>query len=223
MTGVAMTGVAMTGVAMTGVAMTGVREQAGPFGRAARTVADVVDQIPESAWDGPGLGEWDLRSLVGHTSRALLTVESYLERPAPTEDLTGPVDYLLGSGSSDASSVAERGRAAGAALGEDPARAFGAIVARVLPLLDRDDDPLVTTIAGGMRLSSYLPTRTFELVAHGLDITDALADPVPDFGAGVWSLVLGLAAEVAARGDRASVLLRALTGRAGLPEGFSVV
>ena len=30
----------------------------------------------------PGLGEWDVRSLVGHTSRALLTVETYLASPA---------------------------------------------------------------------------------------------------------------------------------------------
>lgn len=203
--------------------MSSLHEPADLFGRAARAVAEVVDTIPPDRWDGPGLGEWDLRSLVGHTSRALLTVEAYLERPAAAEDLTGPVDYLLGSGSSDPSSVAERGRAAGAALGENPARTFGDILARVLPLLDRDDDPLVSTIAGGMRLSSYLPTRTFELVVHGLDIADALGTPAPDFGPGPWSLVLGLAAEVASRGDRAPVLLRALTGRAGLPENFSVV
>jgi len=42
-----------------------------------RTAAIVGDR-----WDRPGLGEWDVRSLVGHTSRALLTVETYLARPA---------------------------------------------------------------------------------------------------------------------------------------------
>ncbi|WP_457206920.1 hypothetical protein, partial [Nocardioides sp. P5_C9_2] len=32
-------------------------------------------------WDHDGLGEWDVRALVGHTSRAFLTVETYLARP----------------------------------------------------------------------------------------------------------------------------------------------
>ena len=31
-------------------------------------------------WERPGLGEWDIRALVGHTSRSLLTVEIYLAR-----------------------------------------------------------------------------------------------------------------------------------------------
>lgn len=29
--------------------------------------------------DRPGLGEWNVRVLVGHTSRSLLTVEAYLD------------------------------------------------------------------------------------------------------------------------------------------------
>ena len=33
-------------------------------------------------WTRPGLGDWDVRALVGHTSRALLTVEEYAARPA---------------------------------------------------------------------------------------------------------------------------------------------
>lgn len=30
-------------------------------------------------WDHPGLGEWDVRALVGRTSRSFLTVETYLD------------------------------------------------------------------------------------------------------------------------------------------------
>ncbi|MDT5335177.1 MAG: hypothetical protein QOD90_682, partial [Mycobacterium sp.] len=41
---------------------------------AARAFAGLVRAIPESAWEGPGLGEWDLRALVGHMSRSLITV-----------------------------------------------------------------------------------------------------------------------------------------------------
>src|SRR5262244_524873 len=47
-----------------------------------RTAALVGDR-----WDRPGLGEWDVRALVGHTSRALVTVETYLARPAAAADV----------------------------------------------------------------------------------------------------------------------------------------
>jgi uncharacterized protein (TIGR03083 family) len=204
--------------------MTSVRAQADLFGRAARAVADLVGTIPAGSWDEPGLGEWDLRALVGHTSRSLLTVEAYLGQPAEREDLTSPENYLATAiASVDPASIVQRGRDAGAALGSDPAASFSAIVARVLPLLDREDDPLIRTIAGGMRLSTYLQTRTFELVVHGLDIADALGVGPPAFAPEVWEVGLGLAVRSALVKGWGPDLLRAVTGRAGLPEGFSVV
>lgn len=50
-------------------------------------------EIPADAWDGPGLGEWDLRALVGHTSRSLITVSTYLKTTAEREDITTPHGY----------------------------------------------------------------------------------------------------------------------------------
>ncbi|MDQ0096006.1 hypothetical protein [Paeniglutamicibacter psychrophenolicus] len=44
--------------------------------------------------DQPGLGEWDVRALVGHTSRALLTVETYLARPAQAVDVASAAEYF---------------------------------------------------------------------------------------------------------------------------------
>ena len=61
----------------------------------AEVVAELVGRIPRDAWDGPGLGDWNLRDLVGHTSRSLVTVIEYFERPVGREDLAGPVDYYL--------------------------------------------------------------------------------------------------------------------------------
>lgn len=209
--------------------MTALTEQADLFAAAAYAVAELVATIPDEAWDGPGLGEWDLRALVGHTSRALLTVETYLGKPAEREDVLSAEAYVAGAGSPtdpaavDPAAVAQRGVAAGAALGPDPAVGFRAIVHRVLPLLDREDDPLVTTIAGGMRLSVYLQTRTFELVVHGSDIADALGVRSPEFPVEVWTAALVLAARVAATTRDRDGLLRALTGRATLPPGFSIV
>ena len=48
---------------------------------AAHWFVDTVTLVGDR-WEEPGLGEWDVSSLVGHTSRALLTVEAYLEQPA---------------------------------------------------------------------------------------------------------------------------------------------
>ena len=207
--------------------MSSVREQANLFGQAARAVAALVDTIPPERWDGPGLGEWDLRALVGHTSRSLLTVEAYLQRPAERVDLATAAAYVAAGRrlAADAGGgVAQRGRDAGEALGPRPAEAFTAIVDRVLPQCERADDPVIATIAGGMRLSVYLETRSFELVVHGVDIADALGVPPPAFGAEVWRATLELAVAVVALGDEApAAVVRALTGRAALPPGFSIV
>src|SRR5207249_10881660 len=63
------------------------------YAEAARTFVSLVRAIPAGSWDGPGLGEWDLRSLVGHTSRSLITVETYLSKPAEREDVPSPEAY----------------------------------------------------------------------------------------------------------------------------------
>lgn len=63
------------------------------YGAAARGFADLVRTIPADRFDGPGLGEWDLRALVGHTSRSLVTVITYLDLPAAHVDISGPEEY----------------------------------------------------------------------------------------------------------------------------------
>src|SRR3954463_4308468 len=84
-----------------------------------RTAAQVGDR-----WQQPGLGEWDVRALVGHTSRSLLTVEAYLDRPAAGVEVASAGDYLRRTRAVAAGpAVAARGREAGAALGAEPADA----------------------------------------------------------------------------------------------------
>src|SRR4029450_2901216 len=136
------------------------------FAEAARTFADLVRRIPPNRWDGPGLGEWDLRSLVGHTSRSLITVETYLGQPADREDVPSAAAYYAALSTIDPAAVAGRGREAGRALGDDPVATLQSLVPRVLALVERAGNPLITTAAGGMRLRTYLPTRTLELVVH---------------------------------------------------------
>ncbi len=196
------------------------------FYLAAHSFAELVRSIPSAAWDGPGLGAWDLRSLVGHTSRSLITVDTYLDRPASSENITSPEAYLGATQTmvaADPEAVAERGRQAGLALGDDPAGAVQALVDRVLPRVEAADDPLIETIAGGMRLTSYLPTRTFELAVHCLDITRAVGFDAAELPDSVLAEAAALAARAAVAQGRGPELILALTGRSVLGENFSVV
>ncbi len=184
-----------------------------------RTAALVGDR-----WDLPGLGEWDVRALVGHTSRSLLTVEMYLGRPAVAVDVASAPDYYRATRAiSSGPDVAQRGRDAGVALGDEPAAAVAEIATRVVPRVrDATGTELVTTIAGGMRLSDYLPTRTFELVVHTADLAAALSihADVPPIAA---EQALELVGALAVADGLAAPLLLAATGRSGLPPGFSVL
>ena len=192
---------------------------------AANSFAHLVRQLPTDRWDGPGLGEWDLRALVGHTSRSLVTVITYLDMPAEQVDIPSPEEYyrvVAAMAAEEGAGVVERGRRAGAELGSDPASAVEALAAEALAKLDGRGDELIAVLGGaGMRLFAYLPTRTFELAVHGLDIADATGIDfvLPDE---VCATATTLGARVAAAMGHGEVVLRALTGRGSLPQPFSV-
>jgi uncharacterized protein (TIGR03083 family) len=180
--------------------------------------------LVDDRWTSPGLGDWDVRSLVGHTSRALLTVETYLSRPAETVSVESAAGYFRATRAvaTDAA-VVGRGRDAGEALGTNPPAAVADIAARVLPLvLACEGSELITTIAGGMRLSDYLPTRTFELVVHTADLRTALNMP-PDAPGVAAAQALELVVQLAVAEGLAGPLLLAATGRQGLPASYSVL
>src|SRR4029077_514144 len=151
------------------------------FAAAARSASDAIAQTPANAWDGPGLGEWTVRDLVGHTSRSLVTVIDYLARPVAEEIVLSASAYLaaISGGTIDTDAVTERGRQAGRDLGDDPASRFHALVDEAVRVAEgTDPDLVVHTLVGGMRVAAYLPTRTFELCVHGLDIAAATGIPV---------------------------------------------
>mgnify|MGYP003309872599 FL=1 len=84
------------------------------------------------------------------------------------------------------------------------------------------DDHIMGTVVGGMRLIDYLPTRTFELIIHTMDLAKAVgvdAKP-PEKGMTATLEILG---QIALYRGHASDLLLAATGRGGLPVGFSVL
>ncbi len=77
--------------------------------------------------------------------------------------------------------------------------------------------------AGQMTLAGYLPTRTFELAVHTLDLSAALGAPVPEVLQPAIAMSVMLAAEIAAGLPSAPDVLLALCGRRRLPEAFNVV
>jgi uncharacterized protein (TIGR03083 family) len=199
---------------------------AATFFHSATAFHDLVTRIDDSQWESVALGEWTLRSLVGHTTRAILTVESYLLLDDPgypnvqnAESYYARVYREL----TDPAAVAARGVEAGVWLGDDPAHAISDAISRAMALVDAAHPERIVSIGGlGISLTEYLRTRVFELVVHSIDISRATGLPHGQSAEAV-SATLQLAAGVAAaRGDGETLLL-ALTGRATLPEGYSVV
>jgi uncharacterized protein (TIGR03083 family) len=198
---------------------------------AARAFADLVEHVPADRWAGPGLGEWTLRDLVGHTcSAGLRTVVTTLAHSVDTEDIPSPQEYYALATTVDpavyAAAVAastDDARRTGAELGDDPATPVRLLVAdAVATVRGAVPDMLVASAGGGMRVSQWLPTRTFELAVHSLDVARAIGRP-----AGLSAQVIGDTAALAARiatvtGHGPDVVL-ALTGRGDLTRGFSVV
>ena len=195
------------------------------FAEAAQWFVRAVAGCDAGQWDAPALGQWSVRDLIGHTSRALLTVENYLAQPAAAVDVESPVRYfqVILAASADDVAVAQRGREAGAALGADPAGAVAELADRVLALVARSHGgEIAGTPAGGMRLVDYLPTRTFELTVHTADLAVAIGadlDVPPTAGGQSLELV----AQLATAAGQAGSLLLAATGRGPLPAGFTVL
>lgn len=196
------------------------------FLNAGACFSELVAAVPPDRWSAPGLGSWDVRALVGHTCRALTTLTRYLDEPAAEEACPNPGRYfVLSAESTTPQEVEARGVAAGADLGDDPAAAVRTALEQARAALARfsvAEDPLIRTAAGGMRLHAYLPTRTFELAVHGLDLSAAcgLDHRPPDH---VLADAGRTAMQIADERGRTPEVLRALTGRGRLPEGFSLL
>src|SRR5207248_5485457 len=115
----------------------------------------------------------------------------------------------------DHRAVAERGREAGRALGEDPVATIRGVGGRALDLVRSTDGDALIAIIGerGMRFEEYVRTRTLELVVHGIDLARAiglaLEPPLGPLGSTVE-----LVADAGVRTGHGVDVLMALTGRA---------
>ena len=202
------------------------------FEESARSFLSLLARIATNQWDEPGLGTWTVRSLAGHTMRAITTVGEYLAVESPSSASCADAEaYLAGisagslatsSGTNDA--IALRGMAAGKLLEATPLDQLTTQLNRVLAMIAAQPASRVVSVHAGrsILLSEYLRTRNFELIVHSMDITRAtgIALILPTRSV---EDAAALAAKVAVRQGRGQELLQALTGRHRLAEGFSIV
>lgn len=202
------------------------------FESSARSFLDLLTRIAPEQWEQAGLGSWSVRSLAGHTLRAITTVNDYLTAEAPTTATCADAEaYLLGtfaglatSASQTNDAIAQRGVTAGELLANTPLPQLTQQLDRTLAMIAAQPDGRIVSVHGGrsIQLSEYLRTRNFELVIHSLDLTRAtgIAQTLP---ARSMEDAAALAARVAVRQGRGREFLLAITGRFPLAEAFSVV
>lgn len=196
------------------------------FYKSAEAFEAMLGAIEDDQWSRPGLGSWTIRSLAGHAARAILTVETYLGQDEPG-DVTIPTAEAYYStmylSFTDDVAVEARGIEAGVWLGDDPVGQVGAALARARADIQHQPENRIVSIGGmGIPLTEYLRTRIFELVVHTIDLSRATGIP-HSLSAAAISDATALAAAVAVQRGSGEDVLMALTGRAPLPPGFSVV
>lgn len=196
------------------------------YAEAGRALIAAAAGVAVDGWERPGLGEWTVRDLVGHAGRSFVTVSQYLRTGSgQAVEVDHAFDYVraLALVAVDPGAVTERGREAGRALGADPVQTLREWCDQALADVEANtDDAPCATLAGVMRLIDFLPSRVFELVVHADDLRRAVGLSV-EAPVGARVVALTFAAGLAAESARHAIALRALTGRAALPEGFSVV
>jgi hypothetical protein len=193
---------------------------------------DVVDRVPASTLDRPALGEWTMRSLVGHTCRSgFTTIEIYVAAARDRIDageglgdlLDGPAAYFHAALDwvTDQAVITEAGVRAGVGLGDDPFDHAHDLAARGVALVDTlADDDLLLTPVGAISAVDYLATRAFELSVHTLDIVDAAGIEPPVQLPGCARRAAALAASLTRDYD-VYTLLRGILGRGEMPDGFT--
>jgi hypothetical protein len=170
---------------------------------------ELAAAIPPGLLGGRASPEWTVLQLLAHANRSHVLVVEYVERPV--DPATIPPDYA------SPANIERRATEAVRALGDDPlgeVRASAARARRVLATAAPDCP--VGTPFGRMTLDEYLPSRTAELVLHGVDLARATGQPatVPNQPMHATAhFLLGRAIE---QGRAADVAL-ALSGRGALP------
>ena len=186
--------------------------------------AGLVDGVDLESWEEPALGQWTVRDLAGHTYRSISTVVGYSEKPAPQVDVESTTQWILNvRQNANPGRVAELGRSAGLEIMDSPTMMVRGFLSMARDRVnDLDDDFILATPQGGMRLIDYLQLRTMELVIHGGDLAQALGVDANPPASGM-QVALQVLTGVAVAEGRGPDLANALTGRAALPVNYNLL
>jgi uncharacterized protein (TIGR03083 family) len=155
------------------------------FLHSAEAFIAMLGSITDDQWQLPALGSWTVRSLAGHTARAILTVETYLSQEEPSDVSVPTAEAYFTSvyqSFTDPAAVAARGVDAGLWLADDPVGRVTSALDRSRSLIEAQPANRVVSIGGmGIPLAEYLRTRVFDLVVHTMDLSRAtgIAHAVP--------------------------------------------
>lgn len=197
------------------------------FTEGTELVVGLADLVEDSQWSSPAVGQWTVRELFVHASRAGSTITAYAGEPGE-RSLTSGAEYYLAVlevvGIHEA--VAERTRVQASELDEPVPEYLRRVFAEAEQTLQRTPaGQVLGTLAGGITLEDYLPTRIVELVVHGIDLAGALGvDPeVPPAAMRVTLETLGELAVCRPGALEPVDLVKAMTGRGTLPEGANLL
>ncbi len=194
---------------------------------------ELVSNIPTGNLNNHALGDWTILELVAHSARAFTTIEDYSNKIGNLPPLMNAAEYFKLAADSPVGSqarinrdkgISERAKAASQDMKNDLCGFIKELATRVKNLVDNsaDDTPIASPF-GQMSLIGYLPTRTFELTVHSLDLSKAADLELPDIFNLPISESLKLAAEIASGTEAAKDILLAVCGRKSLPSNFSLV
>lgn len=195
------------------------------YRQAVEFFVDIVGRIPSEAWDGPGLGIWTIRDLVGHTSRSIAGLADVLpERAGKVDVHSAAHHYHISLAPDDIDDViAERGKSAGEQLGPDPVQTVHNMAETILPQVAAlPEDTIVRYNNGGIRLGDYLATRVLEITVHSMDLCVAMGQELEPPREAL-SVTLHLLADLGVDSGVGGKLALAATGRGVLPDRFSVL
>lgn len=149
------------------------------FDEAVAFYVKVVSEVAPDQWSLPARGNQTVLEVAAQGSRPLTTTRDFLTAGAEIEEIHNTLGYFIRSKPIDAETAAgiqRRGKEALERLqGGDPGTIAADLAKQALDCVHAaEDDALVGTQFGGMRLLPYLPTRTMELVTCGVEVADAI-------------------------------------------------
>ena len=183
-------------------------------------------QLLEQRFDAPSaLAELSVRGLAGHLLRAMTTVETYLEAPAPPDPpeagLLSAAGYYAAVltpdrdlGSDFNRAIRQRAMESAPDRADDFVLEWADTAARLSSRLDQEPDERLVQVYGGhvLTLDDYLVTRLVELVVHADDLAISLAEAPPELP-GAAAVVIATLVAVARLRHGDTAVVRALTRR----------